>query len=157
MVFVETSILTSKTPNKGASSAVEFFKSTARATLLTIVFGGVIPARILTHFGYDVDFLVALSAGFVAALSLRLVMFAVRCLLGSLAERGFTDARSSSEFHAARRVLAGCLVSLFLMVLFGAMGVGVGFLHAALAYVAPVWAWFYVWSPSPMTARDAST
>jgi len=155
---METSILTSKTPNKGAASAVEFFKSTARATLLTIVFGGVIPARILTHLGYDVDFLVALSAGFVAALLLRLAMFIVRHLLDSdNAVRGFTDARPSSEVHAARRVFTGCMISLLLMVLFGAMGVGVGFLHVTLAYVAPVWAWLYVWSPSPMTVRDAST
>lgn len=142
---MQTNILTRKIRNKGASSAVEFFKGIARAALLVIVLGGVVPARILTDFGYDADFLVALSAGFVVAVSLKLAMFIVGYILSFLAERSFTaTVVLSSEVNSLRRVFVGCMVSLLLMVLFAAMGVGVGFLHAAFAYVIPVWAWHYI-------------
>lgn len=130
---------TTPTPHISDKSGTKVLPARLNKTLLGILyfvlFVAIIPTWILSYFGYDIDIVTVVSIEFCAAAVL---------VLGATAQ-GF--ARSETLKAAAdgniglqlrNFAMLAALRAFLVMLLFGALGYDVGFVHTVLACVAPM-------------------
>ena len=138
VVTMENTTPTPHIPRKGDEKTIQ---ASLRKILLgvpyIVLFGAIIPTWILSYFDYGIDIVTVFSVHFCASLLL---------FVGAIAE-GFTftetlkkvDREDESIVLRLRRyAVRGVLRAFLVMLLFGALGYDVGFMHTVLAYVAPM-------------------